>query len=355
MIKKAFFLLSFLFAFFPLLIVSGQTLNLDEALVAMGGVEKAELRWDPFFASGRIINGRHEAAFSAGRAGESGMVLMNHRELLELPLPYLAGGALIFPETFVNQVASTFHRFIEEDKSRYRIAAIVIDPGHGGRDPGASFEHTVNGRTFRSVEKDIVLQVSLQLHALLSARYPDRQILLTRNDDSFLSLEARVDMANSIPLGRNEVVIFVSVHANASFNRNARGFEVWYLSPGYRRNLIDPSRFTGSPEVLPILNSMLEEELTIESILLANSILHRMGETVGHLSPCRGLKAAEWFVVRNARMPSVLVELGFVSNETDALLMNDDAYLMKLSQALYKGISDFVAFFERSGGFTAFQ
>ena len=100
---------------------------------------------------------------------------------------------------------------------------------------------------------------------------------------------------------------------------------------------------------------MLEEEITTESILLANSILKRLGETLGKSMPSRGLKAEEWFVVRNARMPSVLVELGFVSNEADALLMNDEAYLKKLSDALYKGISDFIAFFERSGGFTTIQ
>jgi len=60
-------------------------------------------------------------------------------------------------------------------------------------------------------------------------------------------------------------------------------------------------------------------------------------------------------VVRNARMPSVLVELGFVTNETDALLMNNEGYLKNLSDALYKGISDFIAFFERAGGFTTLQ
>jgi N-acetylmuramoyl-L-alanine amidase len=143
-------------------------------------------------------------------------------------------------------------------------------------------------------------------------------------------------------------------------NRSARGYEIWYLSPNYRREVIDKSQYADAApdlkrEVLPILNSMMEEELTTESILLANSILKRLGEIVGKQSPSRGLKAEDWFVVKNARMPSVLVELGFVSNETDALLMGDETYLKNLSEALYKGISDFIAFFERSGGFTALQ
>ena len=88
---------------------------------------------------------------------------------------------------------------------------------------------------------------------------------------------------------------------------------------------------------------------------MATHIMKRLDEAVGTTTPNRGLKAYEWYVVRNARMPSVLVEMPFLSNLTDFLLMSDDAYLKKLSDALYKGVSDFIAFFERAGGFTAVQ
>jgi N-acetylmuramoyl-L-alanine amidase len=163
-------------------------------------------------------------------------------------------------------------------------------------------------------------------------------------------------MANSLSLKDNEAAIFISVHLNSSLsNRNARGYEVWYLSPNYRRELIDRSKYTDSKDVISILNSMLEEEITTESILLANSILKRLDESAVASSPNRGLKADDLFVVRKARMPSVLVELGFLSNREEALLMNDDAYLKDLSEALYKGISDFIAFFERPGGFAALR
>jgi N-acetylmuramoyl-L-alanine amidase len=289
------------------------------------------------------------------------MVLLDRKDVLTLPLPFLQSGVLKFPETFISQVKNAFTRYSEEANNRFRIAAIIIDPGHGGKDPGASnWEYNAGGRIFKPVEKDIVLNVSLQLHALLIAAFPDKKVLITRREDVNPSKEARVDLANSVPLEGNEAAIYISVHANSSLNRSARGYEIWYLSPSYRREVIDQSRFSDSmpefmQEVIPILNTMLEEEITTESILLANSILKRMGEAVGRQSPSRGLKAEEWFVVRNARMPSVRVELGFVSNETDALLMNDDAYLKKLSEALYKGISDFISFFERAGGLTALQ
>jgi len=332
---------------------SAKTLTLDEALNALG--KAAEFRWDPFFSSGALICGTHEAAFVSGSEGETGMVLLDHQDILTLPLPFLEQGALRFPETFLYQIKSAFNQYVEGDSDRFRIAAIIIDPGHGGKDPGASWDHTVQGKALKSVEKDITLKVSRLLYSTLTAAYPDKKVLMTREGDTNPTKDARVNMANSVPLGPNEASIYISVHANSSFNKSARGYEVWYLTPSYRREVIDQSKYSDSKEVLPILNSMLEEEISTESIMLANYILKRLGETVGKQIPSRGLKAEEWFVVRNARMPSVLVELGFVSNETDALLMNDDVYLKNLSDALYKGISDFIAFFERAGGLTVFQ
>jgi len=356
--KRFFCFLLILFLAFPLFAESpgpqsAKTFTLEETLSALGTA--AELRWDPFFSSGALISGAHEAAFISGKEGETGMVLLDHQDIFTLPLPFLEQGVLKFPETFLNQVKSTFNRYMEEDRDRFRIAAIIIDPGHGGNDPGASWEHKIQGKVLKSVEKDITLKVSRMLYSSLTAAYPDKKILMTREGDTNPTKDARVSMANSIPLGKNEAAIYVSVHANSSLSGSARGFEVWYLTPSYRREVIDQTKYQDSKDVLPILNSMMEEELTTESILLANYILKRMGEAVGKQSPSRGLKAEEWFVVRNARMPAVLVELGFVSNETEALLMSDDAYLKNLSDALYKGISDFVVFFERAGGLTAIQ
>jgi N-acetylmuramoyl-L-alanine amidase len=334
--------------------LSAQTQSLDEALGSLGP-EQVELRWDPFFGSGIFSAGDHNAAFFSGKAGETGPVLFDNREILDLPLPYIEEGQLRFPPLFVTQVKNVFSRYAEDDRNRFRIAAIIVDPGHGGRDTGAIGEHIIAGKPLRLVEKDITLKVSRLLHSRLTLAYPDKRVLLTREGDSYPTLEDRVALANAVPLRDNEAVIYISVHANASFNKQARGYEVWYLSPGYRRDVIDKSKYADSPEVIPILNAMTEEEFTTESIFMARSILNCIEETVGNSIPSRGIKEEEWFVVRNARMPSVLVELGFVTNEADALLMSDDGYLKNLSEALYKGIIDFVALFERSGGFTAVQ
>jgi N-acetylmuramoyl-L-alanine amidase len=100
------------------------------------------------------------------------------------------------------------------------------------------------------------------------------------------------------------------------------------------------------------MNDMLQEEFTNESIMIAQAINRRIGEAMGRSLPARGLKAEEWFVVRNARMPSVLVELGFITNPADAEILNSGESLKKLTEAIYKGITDFVTSFESSGGFT---
>ena len=100
---------------------------------------------------------------------------------------------------------------------------------------------------------------------------------------------------------------------------------------------------------------MMEEEYTTESILIAKFILEGIGAQVGNLSKARGIKAEEWFVVRNTKMPSVLIETGFLSNKKEAALLLDDKYLQKLSFGIYNGLQAFVTHFERSRGFTGIK
>jgi N-acetylmuramoyl-L-alanine amidase len=162
-----------------------------------------------------------------------------------------------------------------------------------------------------------------------------------------------VEMANSMKLAPHEAIIYISVHANASLNSKAKGFEVWYLPSDYRRTLIDQESIgTESEDVIPILNTMLEEEYTTESILLAQRILKGMDEKLGEYTENRGLKEEIWFVVRKAKMPSVLIELGFVTNREEALLLSRKEYLRKLSHAIYNGTSGFIDDFEATRGFT---
>jgi N-acetylmuramoyl-L-alanine amidase len=94
---------------------------------------------------------------------------------------------------------------------------------------------------------------------------------------------------------------------------------------------------------------MLEEEISVESVVLAREILRGIDAKVGTVSPNRGLKEEAWAVVRNSRMPAVLVETGYVTNSGEAAHLADPAYLQDLAEGLYNGIMAFVARFERAG------
>ena len=336
--------------------IPGRIYTLDETISLLNAAadDQGVFRWDPFFQEGSFAIGGHHGIFSAALSpGQTGFLMLNNRDVYSVPLPHFEGGELVFPEAFVATARQAFTRVAREN-FLYRIAAIVIDPGHGGRDPGAVFYHTINGRRQLVRESDIVLNASKMLRDMLVRRYPDKRILMTRERDVFLSLPDRAFIANSVPIRDNEAVIFVSMHANAAMNRNARGFEVWHLTPTYRRQLLDESQFP-DPDLRQILNMLTEESLLTEGILLAQAILDGIHETKGSVMPNRGLRAEDWFVVRRSNMPAVLVELGFVTNLEDAILMTNEAYLRRMVEGVYEGIANFVSVFERSGGFIVAQ
>ena len=265
-----------------------------------------------------------------------------------------SGGRLELPAESAAALVRWFAERDAERASRFSIAAILIDPGHGGKDSGAIGEFGSGKDRFRILEKDVALSVGLDIYARLQARWPEKRILLTRSGDTYPTLEERVDIGNDVQLGINEAIIYISIHANASFNKAASGFEVWYLDPEYRRTVVDETKSQGvDKNVLPILNAMLEEEYTTESVFLARNILSGIRKSVGDASVDRGIREEEWFVVRNARMPSVLVEVGFVTNEAEARKLADKDHLRKLGDGIYNGIVEFVDYFEHRKGPTA--
>ena len=304
-----------------------------------------EFRFDYWKEIYELRKGRASARFSAG----SPWYLVNMNELRSGIVSRTDDeGRFFIDSVTAGEVAAFFEK---QGPSAGGIRYIVIDPGHGGKDPGAIGYYTVAGEKKQLKEKDVVLQTALSTAELLSARYPDREILLTRGDDRYLKLEERTEIANSVELADGESMIFISIHANASFNTTARGFEVWYLPPEIRRDLIDPDSLGGvNSDVIPILNTMLEEEYTIESVLLGEKLLSSLDQQIGELSINRGPKEESWFVVRNARMPSVLIELGFVTNQDEAVLLSSESYLKKLSKGIYNGVIDFIEDHERNMG-----
>lgn len=343
--KKALLCLSTIFTVLHILIA-----EIPEGYVTLDTLQKetqSTLYWDSMADTGILEKNGHQFIFTAN----SQIALLDYAKLAIIDSLYNDNGTWYVSQKLIENATELFNSVPPEN--HFRIGAILIDAGHGGKDPGAVETITVAGKKVTLQEKDISLTVAKDLHNKLTRVYPDKKILLTRDTDKYLSLSQRVEIANNVTLAENEAILYVSIHVNAAFDKKANGFEVWYLSPGARRNVLSES--SADEELLPILNSMLEEEFTTESILIAKYILDGLNKEIGEKSPSRGLKAEEWFVVKNAKMPSVLVEMGFITNPVESLLLNDDSYLRKVSLGIYNGLISFVTHFERSRGFTSSQ
>ncbi len=336
-------LLKLLFLF--LLMAVSTLLYSEENIVSLIERVGGELLWDPVLERGIVNRGRNSVVFQVSLP----YLLKDFNRIVDIDPPRRdSQGRVMVTDTAAESFIQIFSANTQHDG--FFISTIIIDPGHGGKDPGTIGTHTIGGKRVTLEEKSIVLDVAVRVNALLKKRYPDKNILMTREDDRYLALEERTDFANAIDLAENEAMIFLSIHANASLNSKATGFEVWYLPPEYRREVIDPDELDGDQKnIAPILNSILEEEFTVESILLAREILKGMDSTIGDQSGNRGLKEESWFVVRNARMPSVLAEIGFVTNPSEAALLNNSPYLQKVSAGIYNGLSAYIEQFEKGG------
>ncbi|HPE88271.1 MAG: N-acetylmuramoyl-L-alanine amidase [Spirochaetaceae bacterium] len=311
---------------------------------------KANVSYDPLTGTGHVLRGSDLVRFKV----DYPVFSVGQGTALRATAIKDAGTRLGIRTDAVHAIEAWFAERDAERASHFSVAAILIDPGHGGKDPGAIGEFGSGKDRLRVAEKDVVLAIGREVYDRLVERWPDKRILISRGGDTFPTLDERVEMANDVQLGINEAIIYVSIHANASFNKAASGFEVWYLNPEYRRSVVDPKKAEGVDEhVLPILNAMLEEEYTTESVFLAKGILGGLDRGVGDVSVNRGLRAEEWFVVRNAKMPSVLVEVGFVTNEDEAKRLSDPDHLRKLGDGIYNGIVEFVDYFEHRKGSSA--
>jgi N-acetylmuramoyl-L-alanine amidase len=214
------------------------------------------------------------------------------------------------------------------------VRTVVIDPGHGGENPGARGP----GGT---VEKDIALAIARRLRSeLVNAR--GLQVFLTRDKDVDMELDDRTAIANNY-----KADLFVSIHANASRARGAKGSEVYFLS--YQASDDDSRRIAqleGAAEPLPgasvgsdlalILWDMAQAEHLEESSALASRIQEELAVVTG--SEGRGVKQAPFRVLVGAAMPAVLVEIAFISNPDEEKLLASETYQAKIAASLARGI-----------------
>ena len=324
----------------------------DTDLMDLRSRTGSTLEWDPWSQRGLLVNRGTTVAFRVGLP----WAVVDYEDRLDIG-PVTRNGASI---RFTDEGAELIAALLDPpppERLGPQVAAIVIDPGHGGKDPGAVREHRFDGRRVVIHEKDIALAVGLRLSAMLAQELPYTRILMTRDEDVFVELEDRPAMANealdALPED-GDIVLFVSVHANTvAFRTEPTGFEVWVLPKEHERTVL-PSGSTpsGDSAAQPIFNAMLDEQINRESVVLANEILDGLEAHVGDRSPNRGLREEKWAVVRRARMPAVLVEVGYMSNPVEARRMLQPDYLNDLARGIYDGIRGFIEWFEAAPDLT---
>ena len=134
--------------------------------------------------------------------------------------PQISDGAIFVSNDFLREIENYFSAQNSSEEN-FKVGAILIDPGHGGKDSGASMTHKIGGKNLTHKEKDINLTVSKMLADRLKSAYPEKQIIMTRSTDVFLSLQQRTDIANSMnaKLKEREAVLYVSIHVNSSLDK----------------------------------------------------------------------------------------------------------------------------------------
>jgi N-acetylmuramoyl-L-alanine amidase len=213
------------------------------------------------------------------------------------------------------------------------ISRIVIDPGHGGHDPGAMGQ----GIT----EAELVLDVALRLETML-LKLGGVEIVLTRRTDDFVSLQERTAIAN-----RESADLFLSIHANASEDGQARGVETYFLnfadnlsaaSVAARENAASGQAMAALPDFVKAiaLNNKLDESREFATSV-QRSMIERL-RPANKLVKDLGVKQAPFLVLIGAAMPSVLAEISFITNPQEAKLLRGPAYRQRIADALFAAI-----------------
>ena len=209
----------------------------------------------------------------------------------------------------------------------------MIDPGHGGHDPGAKARGLA--------EADLVLDVAHRLVQRLSTQ-PGLEVVMTRRRDSYLPLEARTTLANRV-----QADLFLSIHANASRNPYTRGVETYFLNlatdPAAER--LAARENVAGVKTMHDLEGLLQTIATNSKVnesrdfaeAIHRTLLHTL-RTVDPELPDLGVKQAPFVVLIGARMPSILAEISFVTNRQDATLLSTEAYRDLIADALFEGI-----------------
>lgn len=226
---------------------------------------------------------------------------------------------------------------------------LVIDPGHGGKDPGA-----INGK---NQEKNINLKVALKMGRLIEDNCKDVKVIYTRKTDVFVELYKRADIANKAGAD-----MFISVHTNSSKNKNANGAETYLLGVEENRTSANlnvaleenkaillendyETHYEGydpnSPESM-IIFEFMQNEFQKESLKMAQLNQNQMSRSAKR--PDRGVHQAGYLVLWKSAMPSILIELGFISNNAECQYLTSQKGVDEMGQSLYKAFKEYLEY-----------
>lgn len=261
----------------------------------------------------------------------------------EMARGYMSTLNVIFITFFATILLNVFSAtIIAQERNSFGVKTIVIDPGHGGKDPGA-----IGTGRYNATEADIVLDVGLKLRDYINKYFPDVKVIMTRETDVFLKLIERTKIANEA-----DADLFISIHCNTIGSTHAHGSETFVLGmhkteanlevakrenrvmlmeENYEENYgnFDPT----SPESMIAL-SMMQREFLEQSIYFADLVQDQFRERVNRRD--RGVKQAGYWVISRVVMPSVLIELGFISNPPEEDFLNSENGKVYMASAIYR-------------------
>ena len=293
-------------------------------------------QWDPIT---QIADLDYKGARAKVLVGSNIVLVGRERVTLSAPVR-VADSSVIAPPDFRDKVVQRLRREATRADAPQitKFRKIIIDAGHGGKDPGAIGVDGVQ-------EKGIVLDISLRLGKILKER--GHTVTMTRDTDEFITLEERTKITS-----RANADLFISVHANSSPARNVTGLEVYVAhdmslkdrNEDQRREnqklLFQRLSMAGdSQDVGTIVADMLYTYKQSEAIKFADYLAEATG--LGIRAKNRGVKGSRFFVVRNTLIPAVLVEVGFLTNAKEARQLQDQTYRQQIASVLAESIMDY--------------
>lgn len=226
---------------------------------------------------------------------------------------------------------------IKEIRKKWLLDTIVIDPGHGGKDPGAISQNGTD-------EKDITLDITLRLGELIEKNMGSK-VIYTRKTDVFVPLWKRTKIANE-----SGGKVFISIHANSNGNKKVKGFETYLLRPGKSEDAISVSQRENAVIALEeenhsyrdfstenlILATMAQNVFMQESEYLASVVQQELDKKIK--SKNRGVKQSGFHVLVGASMPNVLIEVGFLSNSSEEKNLKKKSYRKKIAEGIFNAL-----------------